>query len=932
MKKLFKFLKIIAIVLVALLIVLIVTPFFFKKPIENLVKTEINKTLKAKVDFTDFKLSFLHSFPNVYIALEGLTVAGVDTFAKDTLITFKTFSVNVDLVSAIQMKNIKVKSVFLDGARITAHKLSNGKVNWDIMKADTSVKTKKDTAQSKPLDFGANLQKLEIAHAYIKYVDDSSHMSSEIKDLNFLLSGDFTAKTTDMKIKTSIESLDFVMGGMKYLKQAKISYIAELSTDLEHGVYTFKDNEFKLNDIALSMSGVVKMPKKAIDIDLKFKTNKTEFKSILSLVPALYMKDFKGLQTSGSLKLDGYVKGVYEGKRMPNVGLNFSVINAMFKYPTLPKSVNNVNVDMKVFFDGVNNDNTTMDVNKFHVELAGNPFDVGLHIKTPISDMGITGSFVGKLDFGSIADVVPMDSLTLKGLLESNVDIMGKMSAIKQNKYEDFKADGTIKLQNFVFVSPLFRQGVKISSANMTFSPKFVDLSSFNMIIGKSDIQMTGKLEKFIPYVFSKDTICGTLNVTSTLLDVNELMGPPAKTVATTKKDTTQLSVVPIPANINFVLSTKMKQINYDKLVIKDLVGGIVVRKSKAVLKNLGMNMLEGSVVMNGEYNTQNVAKPSFDFSFAMKDIDIPSAYAAFNTVEKLAPGAKNCKGRISADLTLASLMDQHMMPVYASMNGKGRLSSKSVEVSNSAMFNKIADALKNDKYRQITFANLNISFEIKDGRIYIKPFDTKIGNSKMNISGDQGIDQTINYLIKASIPRAELGGAANSVLNGLTAAAASKGLAVKLSETIDLNIGVVGTVAKPEVKLLMGDQSGKSTESVKAQVQEKVQQKVAEVKQDVTQKAKEQADKLVKDAEAEAQKIRAAAKALAQTTRTESSAAADKIVKEATNPFAKVAAQKAADKVRKDGESKATGIENEGNAKADALVNKAKADAAKIK
>ena len=57
------------------------------------------------------------------------------------------------------------------------------------------------------------------------------------------------------------------------------------------------------------------------------------------------------------------------------------------------------------------------------------------------------------------------------------------------------------------------------------------------------------------------------------------------------------------------------------------------------------------------------------------------------------------------------------------------------------------------DKYNNI-FKDINISFKISDGRIFVSPFDVKTGNLKMNISGDQGIDQTLNYIVKTEIPR----------------------------------------------------------------------------------------------------------------------------------------------------------------------------------
>jgi uncharacterized protein involved in outer membrane biogenesis len=857
---------------------------------------------------------------------------GKGDFEKDTLIAFKTFSIKVDIMSAIKMKNIKVKSILLDHPRISARVLKNGKANWDIMVPDTAAVATKDTAQGKPIDFRANLKSFEISHAYIKYQDDTAKMSADIKDFNFLLSGNFSATTTDMKISTTIESIDYVMGGIKYLKKTKFGFEAQLGADLANAIYTIKDNEIKLNELSLSLEGVVKMPKEGIDVDIKFKTKKADFKTLLSMVPAVYMKDYSTVQTTGNLKLEGYAKGMYADKKMPNVGLTLVVESAMFKYPALPKSINNIGIDMKLFFDGVQNDNSTVDINKFHFEMANNPFDIILHLKTPISDMNIVGNFAGKIDFSTLGDVVPLDSLTLKGILECNIDMMGKMSSITQGKYEDFKADGSLKLQNFEFANKSFSQGVKILEASMTFSPKYVELSSFDSRIGRSDIQLSGKLEKFIPYVFSNDTIKGSLNFSSKLLDLNEFMSPDAPAEQPKAQDTTSLTVFEVPGNINFTMNSKIGQINYDKLKMNDVQGIIIIRNKKAILKNLGMNLLEGSMVMNGEYNTQNIKDPKFSFVLNMKDIDIPSAYSAFNTVAKLAPVAQNCKGRMSADINIASSLDQHMMPVYKTMAGKGRLTSKSVEIGNSNMFVKIADVLKNDRFRKLALNNLDLQFEIKDGRVYVNPFETKFGSSKMVIGGDQGIDQTINYLIKVAIPRAELGGAVNSLVNNLASAAAAKGLKVQPGENVNLDLFVLGTVLKPEVKPALASGSKNGAQDMKSQLKETATQKITEVKQEVKAKGKEQAEKIIKDAEVEAQKIRDAAKVTADAAKKEANDVADRTEREAKGPLQKVAAKKLAETTRKEGDSKSKKILNEGNVKADAVIQKAKDEAAKIK
>ena len=157
------------------------------------------------------------------------------------------------------------------------------------------------------------------------------------------------------------------------------------------------------------------------------------------------MKDFEGLQTSGNLSLNGWVKGLVTETALPSVGIDLAVDNARFQYPDLPKSVEKIAIKTKVFYDGTNDDKTTVDISKFHFELANNPFDITLSVRTPMSDMEVTGKFMGVIDFSSLADVIPLDDMSITGKLESNLEFGGLMSYIEKEQYEKFKADGSLK-------------------------------------------------------------------------------------------------------------------------------------------------------------------------------------------------------------------------------------------------------------------------------------------------------------------------------------------------------------------------------------------------------------------------------------------------------------------------------------------------------
>jgi hypothetical protein len=54
-------------------------------------------------------------------------------------------------------------------------------------------------------------------------------------------------------------------------------------------------------------------------------------------------------------------------------------------------------------------------------------------------------------------------------------------------------------------------------------------------------------------------------------------------------------------------------------------------------------------------------------------------------TVQKMAPIAKTCKGKFSTNLTMKAVLDQHMQPDLNTLTGHGTLRTKSVRVEGSS-------------------------------------------------------------------------------------------------------------------------------------------------------------------------------------------------------------------------------------------------------
>ncbi|MGZ4037647.1 MAG: AsmA-like C-terminal region-containing protein [Bacteroidia bacterium] len=918
-----RILKWTGITFLVLIILIISAPFLFKNKIVQLVKDEADKNLNALVDFGDFDLTLFSSFPDFKFTINNVSVVGVNEFKNDTLAYIGQLSINLNIKSVISGDKYEVNSISIDKARIQAKVMADGKANWDITKpsADTSK-----AVPSQPSKFNLQLKDLKISSTFIEYDDKKGDMYARLEDFNYDLKGDFTQDEFVMSNLLEIGKTTYKMSGVSYLKNVHTKVKADLDMNMPKMNFTFKENEFSLNDLTLGLDGFVAMPDTNINMDLKFKANQTEFKALLSLIPAVYSKDFANVQTAGKLALNGNAKGTYNKAQYPAFGLELVISDAMFKYPSLPKSVNNINIDVKVQNPTGVLDATTIDVNKFHVEMAGNPINLWAHVKTPISDPDLSAEVKGVIQLASVKEFIPLEAGDeMNGTIKADISVAGRMSSVEKKQYENFKASGALEVDNMKYKTSTLAYDVTVNTMKLNFTNQFVELTTFDALLGKSDIKAAGKIENFMQYVFKDDLIKGAFDVSGHLIDVNQLMASPASTTApatttaAAASGTTASSVAEVPGNIDFVLNAKFAKVLYDNLTIDNMNGNIVIRDKKLDMTNLNMNMLGGSVMVNGSYETTDPKKPGVALNLKVENWDIQTTFNTFNTMKKLAPIGQYAKGVFSATLeNFKTTLDDKMNPDLNAVHANGVFKTNKVSVGGFAPFVKLGEALKIEQLKNLSFDNLNLSYEITNGRIVLKPFDVKIDQVNANISGSTGLDQTIDYKWKMQIPRAMFGKEANSVLEGLMGKAnAAAGTDIKMGDKINVTANIGGTVTDPKIKTGLKDDAKSTVENVKDQA-------VAVV----ADKANEEAQKILDDAKAQVDKIKAETQALADKTKQEGYAQADALVEQASNPIAKIAAKKSAEIAKKEIDKKVQKIVDDSDARCQKILDDAKVKA----
>ncbi|MCH8232973.1 MAG: AsmA family protein [Bacteroidetes bacterium] len=947
-----KFLIIIATILGFIVLVLAVIPVFFKDDIKAKIDEELSKTLDATVvfDADNFHITFFRNFPNITIGLEDFGIINHAPFEGEVLFAVKNLGIEINVKRILIDGEISIEGIYLEEPIINLLVEKDGKANWDIYIDYGEEAPEEEATGEEEMSFG--IERWEIINGNFVYSDASIPFTMEMRGMNHTGSGDFTLTVFDLDTHTTIDTLNVEFDGTSYLKNKKVSLDAVLNMDLDAFKFTFKENEARINDFKLGFDGWFAMPDEGFDMDISFEAKDNSFKSLLSLIPGVYMEEFEDLKTSGSLSFGGKLKGTYNEEQMPAFTINLNVRDGMFQYPDLPTAISNVNMDMLIDNRDGNIDNTLIDISKFHIEFGNNPFDATLKIANLVNypvELRVTG----KLDLGEIMTMFPMEGMELRGkmgmdisvngiydsvasvipkinasfsltdgyassseapvpleniqmdlkiinstgklkdtriivesfkmklqdeeitaslLLENlddytwdvrvtgSVDLQklmpvinayypmpgtnlegvisttlsskGKMSDLEAERYANLLTSGELNIRNFKYTDEeLLPQGFAITNASMKFNPKEIVLERFEGSIGRSDMKLTGSLQNYIAYIFSNETIKGNLNFSSTLLDLNEWMTEEESDLS--EEDTLALEVFPVPENIDFTLTSRIDKILYDNITLKDASGEIVVRNGEVRMNNLRFNTLGGTIIMNGTYHTHDIEHPFFDYNLGIKNLSISESYATFNTVQKMAPIAKNITGNYSTEFKIKGNLMSDMMPDYATLAGGGLIKIVQATMSGSKIMQGINALTNQANSDKVDLSDIIMEGEIKEGRFYIKPFNVKLGNYETIVSGSNGLDGSLDFKLKFDIPAGELGQQLNQTIASFT------GRQADASSTVKLTIGLGGTYDDPKPKLLAAD----TGEGLKEQVAENVKQELIKTIQDKTGTQVEVAD-----------------------------------------------------------------------------------------
>lgn len=815
--------KKVVLILVGIVAVLIATaiiiPIAFKGPLMEKVKKTINQNLNATVEFDNLSLSLFRSFPKVQAEITGLTVTGKDRFANDTLVSIGSLATNLSIRDLFKSEDLKISSLQVSGSRIFLLSTADGQVNWDIALPDEAAHTAtEETGDALTI----SLQEIIIRDMSLIYKDDETTTLLKLLNANIDATGQVEGTVTKFNLDGEVGEFILEYDSVQYIANTVLKAKSELTADYDKMSFVFGESTLFLNALPLDVSGRFEMPSDSMYFDILFKQPQSNFETLLAMVPEDYQNYLNDIKTTGEAGFEGQIKGWYYEDDYPGIQTRMFIKNATLQYAGSPEKVEQISLESNISKPQGGFDLLVVDVPNAHAQIRENPVDMSLHLTHPMSDPYFDATLSGKIDFTRLADVIPMDSMELRGLLDGKLAIKGKMSAIEKQDFTNISSNGAFNFRDFYILTPQITRPVEISSGNVTISNTEINLSQLAAKTGQSDFQLNGKLSNYLPYFFLNKTLKGEFNLKSNYLNFDELATLMAETDSATTTSSDSLMAFQVPGNLDLVFRSQINRASFDRIDIGNIDGLILVKDQALELKKLNMDMLQGQLTVDGAYKNNKTNKPEFDFNLAINSFQIPAAYQSFSMMQRYMPIAARSQGNISSQLKFKGQMDEKLNIIASSLSGNGFLNTQNLQILDSPTFDQIRNFIKKEKLKNVKIDDFTSNFRLENGNLLVDPFNTRIADQEVTVQGKVLVDRTLDLNMDFKVNKDDLNADINKTLGFLPGTENIK--------LLDISVVVSGELTQPKVSLDLSKARKQIEEEVKKSTKEQLDKSVKKI------------------------------------------------------------------------------------------------------
>ena len=737
-------------VVVFLLLSSAVLVYVFKDKIIGVAVGEINKYLNAKVDIDPkIDLSLFEKFPEVSIKFKNVKIYEGIKGSTNLLGSSKSVFATFNAYNIINGK-YTINNLYVEDGEFNLKVDKEGNINYNILKEDTTVSVRKGQGS------GFDLQKIKLTNIRVTYLNEKINQRYDILNRNLLASlsvghGKYTIGLEGNQLIHTVS-----ISGNEYFKEKEIRTDSKLEYNNNEKTFNINSASISVEKTILNVTGYYSF-KNENRIDIQVKNDKSNFATLLSLLPKKYYSKFSQYESEGDVFFNGTVKGLSNEHVSPAINVEFGCKDASFFHPGLKTKIKGVNMSGK-FSNGEARNASTSFLKLENIRLE---FDdkliQGNFLYRNFNDPYIAFDLIGKAEVAALLEFYPVAAIkSASGLIEMNIDFKGRLNDLKSRAgQERVDASGEINILNINFSPANSKYAFKNLSGNFLFNKNDVAVSDLIGKAGESDFRLNGFFKNIFSKLFlEKEILFADLELQSEHINLDELLSYElSKTSEKNSIDaeTGKKGNYPYLEDYLIRIKSEVKHVHYKKISVTKFSGEFTFDQPIMKLNNVSFHLCGGKVNLHSLCNLK--ADKSIDNSVkaTLSQIQIDSLLYVFDNFGQKFLTDKNLKGEYNGSIEAAFSTDANFKIKPKSVVATIDVSVIKGELIDFEPMQKLSKFIDAQELAHVRFSELKNKIFIENEKISIPEMQIISNVSDISVSGTHSFNNEMDY--KLAVP-----------------------------------------------------------------------------------------------------------------------------------------------------------------------------------
>ncbi len=671
--------------------------------IKSIVVSELNKSLKGKVEIERMDFTFWSSFPYIALDFKNVRAMGANPNDEEPLLETERLSLNFNLRDMLA-KKYEVKKIETQNGLVRIKLYADGSDNYTLWETGESSE-----------NFSFALKKIHFRNTHLTFINEPSEQHYELRFLRADAKGDFSSNLQDITLSGDFFIESIQSGQSIILAQKKLRLQSQIKIDNTAETVHILEGFTRLEDLDFDLQGSVNYSENAPFMNLIVKGNDLNLRKFIQQIPADFAQQIEDFQTRGDFDFVLNLSGNYSGGNLPKVTAKWDFRNGQIYEKSTEAYFENVKFAGVFSTSNINTlSNCRLQISNFSASLNKGNFTGNLTINNFRSPtILLNASF--NADLKEVNEILNITQITqLSGLSKGRVQYrhtFENFDAIRFSEVLKGRLRAEISCKNVL---------CKLQDSVLK-SPIRLDTARFEM--NQEQLRIPILIGNFEESKFRASLFSGNFP--------NAIENPEQASVSG---------------------DIIIDKIQIDSLLPQDLRTSFHFENQILSLNNFSAKIWDGSIQGNAEINCSDTSRLPFRTMGSLSNINTEKLFSNFNNFEQSEITDKNLKGFIDANFEVlgvwlpSSGLDRKSL--WATL--KTKISDG--ELKNVEILKKLSRFVDEETLNHVKFATLENTIEIKHETVIFPEMKIRSNALNINVSGTQSFDGELDYSVKIAL------------------------------------------------------------------------------------------------------------------------------------------------------------------------------------